>query len=69
MYRDFRLDYWWLWMKWDVAWYVERYLISRKVKAEHQRPHGKTESLGVPIWKWEEIMIDFITKLPRPRKN
>ena len=35
MYRDLRLDYWWPCMKRDVAWYVERCLTCRKVKAEH----------------------------------
>ena len=52
-------------MKQDVAWYVERCVICRKVKVEHQRPHGKTQPLDIPMWKWEDITMDFITKLPR----
>ncbi|KAI3701002.1 hypothetical protein L2E82_45643 [Cichorium intybus] len=39
MYRDLREDYWWPGMKRDVAWYVEKCLTCRKVKAEHQKPH------------------------------
>ena len=52
-------------MKRDVEWYVERCLTYRKVKAKHQRPHDKMKSLEVPIWKLEEITMDFIMKLSR----
>ena len=52
-------------MKRDIAWYVERCLTCNKVKAEHQRPHGKMQPLDIPVWKWEYITMDFITKLPR----
>ena len=41
MYRDLRLNYWWQCMKREIAGFVERCLTYRKVKAEHQRPHGK----------------------------
>ena len=56
-------------MKRDVAWYVERCLICRKVKAEHQRPHGKMQPLDIPVWKWEDITMDFITKLPKTARG
>ena len=52
-YLDLKRDYWWPCMKRDVAWFVERCLTCRKVNAEHQRPHGKLQSLEVPEWKWE----------------
>ena len=39
------------------------------VKAEHQRPHGKLQPLEIPIWKWEQITMDFITKLLRTAKG
>lgn len=65
MYRDLRPNYWWPHMKQDEDWYLERFLTCKKVKAEHQRPHRKLESLDIPVWKWEEIMMDFITKLLR----
>nr|KAJ0200734.1 hypothetical protein LSAT_V11C600310350 [Lactuca sativa] len=69
MYRDLRPDYWWPCMKRDVAWYVERCLTCRKVKAEHQRPHGKMQPLDIPVWKWEDITMDFVTKLPRTARG
>ena len=65
MYRDLRLSYWWPCMKREIAWFVERCLTCRKVKAEHQRPHGKVHMLPIPMWKWKEIAMEFITKLPR----
>ncbi|KAJ9546700.1 hypothetical protein OSB04_019243 [Centaurea solstitialis] len=36
-----------------------------EVKAEHQRPHGKLQPLEIPVWKWEQITMDLITKLPK----
>nr|GEY41757.1 reverse transcriptase domain-containing protein [Tanacetum cinerariifolium] len=35
------------------------------VKAEHQRPSGLLVQPAIPIWKWENITMDFITKLPK----
>ena len=40
MYHDLRESYWWHGMKKDVARYVEECMTCRKVKAEHQKPHG-----------------------------
>lgn len=34
-------------------------------KAEHQRPTGTLQPLLIPEWKWEEINIDFVTRLPK----
>ncbi|KAJ9547405.1 hypothetical protein OSB04_019948 [Centaurea solstitialis] len=69
MYRDLRTDYWWPGMKREVARYVESCLTCLKVKAEHQRPHGKMQPLEIPEWKWENLTMDLITKLPKtPRK-
>ena len=56
-------------MKRDVAWFVERCLTCRKVKAEHQRPRGKMQLLDILLWKWEDITMDFITKLPRTARG
>ncbi|KAJ0468424.1 putative nucleotidyltransferase, Ribonuclease H [Helianthus annuus] len=64
MYQDLRYKYWWLGMKRDIALYVGRCLTCARVKAEHQRPSGLLEQPPIPIWKWERIAMDFITKLP-----
>ncbi|GJU51417.1 putative reverse transcriptase domain-containing protein [Tanacetum coccineum] len=36
-----------------------------KVKAEHQRPSGLLVQPEIPQWKWDNITMDFITKLPK----
>ncbi|GJW64787.1 putative reverse transcriptase domain-containing protein [Tanacetum coccineum] len=35
------------------------------VKAEHQRPSGLLVQPAIPEWKWDNITMDFITKLPK----
>nr|GEW28932.1 putative reverse transcriptase domain-containing protein [Tanacetum cinerariifolium] len=49
----------------DIATYVRKCLTCAKVKAEHQRPSGLLQQPKIPVWKWERITTDFITKLPR----
>ena len=56
-------------MKRDIAWFVERCLTCRKVKTEYQRSHGKLQPLEIPMWKWERITMDFVTKLPKTAKG
>ena len=65
MYQDLRTQYWWSGLKKDVTDYVSKCLTCSKVKAEHQRPSGLLVQPEIPIWKWENISMDFITKLPR----
>nr|GEZ15768.1 putative reverse transcriptase domain-containing protein [Tanacetum cinerariifolium] len=36
-----------------------------KVKAEHQRPSRLLVQPEIPIWKWDNITMDFVTKLPK----
>ncbi|GKB26503.1 putative reverse transcriptase domain-containing protein [Tanacetum coccineum] len=38
---------------------------ARKVKAEHQNPSGLLVQPKIPQWEWDNITMDFITKLPR----
>ncbi|GJS33059.1 putative reverse transcriptase domain-containing protein [Tanacetum coccineum] len=35
------------------------------VKAEHQRPSGLLVKPEIPQWKWDNITMDFVTKLPK----
>ncbi|KAI3742503.1 hypothetical protein L1987_60187 [Smallanthus sonchifolius] len=65
MYQDLRQQYWWPGMKRDIALYEAKCLTCSKVKAEHQRPSGLLEQPKIPVWKWENLAMDFITKLPR----
>ncbi|GKB51800.1 putative reverse transcriptase domain-containing protein, partial [Tanacetum coccineum] len=65
MYQDVKKLYWWPNMKADIATYVSKCLTCARVKAEHQRPSGLLVQPAIPEWKWDNIMMDFITKLPR----
>ncbi|GJX11091.1 putative reverse transcriptase domain-containing protein [Tanacetum coccineum] len=38
---------------------------SHQVKAECQKPSGLLVQPKIPMWKWERIMMDFVTKLPK----
>nr|GFB74611.1 putative reverse transcriptase domain-containing protein [Tanacetum cinerariifolium] len=61
--QDMKKLYWWSNMKADIATYVSKCLTCAKVKAEHQRPSGLLVQPKIPEWKWDNITIDFVTKL------
>ncbi|GJR34355.1 putative reverse transcriptase domain-containing protein [Tanacetum coccineum] len=65
MYQDMKKLYWWPNMKADIATYVSKCLTCAKVKAEHQRPSGLLVQPEIPEWKWDNITMDFVTKLPK----
>ncbi|GJS09837.1 putative reverse transcriptase domain-containing protein, partial [Tanacetum coccineum] len=65
MYPDMKRLYWWPNMKADIATYVSKCLTCVRVKAEHQRPSGLLVQPEIPEWKWDNITMDFITKLPK----
>ncbi|GJU02203.1 putative reverse transcriptase domain-containing protein [Tanacetum coccineum] len=65
MYQDMKKLYWWPNMKANIATYVSKCLTCAKVKAEHQRPSGLLVQPEIPQWKWDNIMMDFVTKLPK----
>ncbi|GKC43484.1 putative reverse transcriptase domain-containing protein, partial [Tanacetum coccineum] len=63
MYQDIKKLYWWPNMKADIATYVSKCLTCARVKDEHQRPLGLLVQPEIPQWKWDNITMDFITKL------
>ncbi|GJT84218.1 putative reverse transcriptase domain-containing protein [Tanacetum coccineum] len=65
MYQDMKKLYWWPNMKADIATYVSKCLKCAKVKAEHQMPLGLLVQPEIPQWKWDNITMDFVTKLPK----
>ncbi|GKA60988.1 putative reverse transcriptase domain-containing protein [Tanacetum coccineum] len=52
-------------MKDEIATYASKCLTCAKVKAEYQKPSGLLVQPMIPVWKWENITIDFVTKLPK----
>ncbi|GKB52757.1 putative reverse transcriptase domain-containing protein [Tanacetum coccineum] len=65
MYQDVKKLYWWPNMKVDIAAYVSKCLTCAKVKAEHQRQSGLLVQPEIPQWKWDNITMDFVMKLPK----
>nr|GEU31256.1 putative reverse transcriptase domain-containing protein [Tanacetum cinerariifolium] len=65
IYQGMKKLYWWPNMKANIATYVRKCLTYAKVKAEHQMPSGLLVQPAIPEWKWDNIMRDFITKLPK----
>nr|GFC40526.1 reverse transcriptase domain-containing protein [Tanacetum cinerariifolium] len=57
--------YWWPNMKFDIATYVSKCLTCAKVKAEHQKSSGLLVQPKIPEWNWDNITMDFVTKLPK----
>ena len=56
-------------MKREIAEHVAKCQTSQRVKAEHQRPGGLLQPLEIPLWKWDNITMDFVVGLPRTTKG
>nr|GEY81619.1 reverse transcriptase domain-containing protein [Tanacetum cinerariifolium] len=65
MYQDLKKLYWWPNMKAKIATFVSKCLTCAKVKIEYQKPSGLLVQPKIPQWKWENITMDFVTKLPK----
>nr|GEY75277.1 putative reverse transcriptase domain-containing protein [Tanacetum cinerariifolium] len=65
MYQDMKKQYWWPNMKANIATYVSKCLTCARVNAEHQRPSRLLVQPVIAEWKWDNITMDFITKLPK----
>ncbi|GJY35126.1 putative reverse transcriptase domain-containing protein [Tanacetum coccineum] len=65
MYQDLRRLYWWPKMKEKINTYVSKCLTCAKVKIEYQKPSGLLVQPEIPQWKWENITMDFVTKLSK----
>nr|GFC62540.1 hypothetical protein [Tanacetum cinerariifolium] len=63
MYQDVKKLYWWPSIKADIATYVSKCLTCARIKAEHQMPSGLLVQPAIPESKWDNITMDFITKL------
>nr|GFC43076.1 putative polyprotein [Tanacetum cinerariifolium] len=46
-----------------------RCLIYHQVKIEHQWASGLLQQLDIPVWKWDEISMDFVIGLPQTQRR
>jgi hypothetical protein len=61
-------QYWWTTMKIKIARYVAKCDTCRRVKAVHMKTTGPLQSLPILTWKWEDISMDFVVRLPKTSK-
>nr|GFB42598.1 hypothetical protein [Tanacetum cinerariifolium] len=43
--------------------------LDKQVKIEHQQDSGLLPPLDIPVWKWDELSMDFVTRLPRTQRR
>jgi hypothetical protein len=60
MYQDLKKKFWWNGMRRIIVEYVAQCPSCQLVKVEHQRPIGQVQPLEIPMWKWDQIAMDFV---------
>nr|GEX71040.1 reverse transcriptase domain-containing protein [Tanacetum cinerariifolium] len=61
MYQNMKKLYW----RPNIATYVSKCLTCAKGKSKHQRPSRLLVQPKIPEWKWDNITIDFVAKIPK----
>ena len=56
-------------MKRDVTDYVSKCFTCQQVKAEHQVPSGLLNLIQISQWKWDNIVMDFVSSLPLTQRK
>jgi hypothetical protein len=51
-------------MKVDIAKYVAECDTSHRMKASHLKSACVLQPLSIPMWKWDDISMDFVMGLP-----
>jgi hypothetical protein len=69
MYHDLKPLYWWTRMKRKIARYVSECDTCQRIKASHLKSAGALQPLSIPLWKWDDISMDFIVGLPSTSRH
>jgi hypothetical protein len=64
MYHDLRQQFLWTRMKRKIARYVSECDTCWKVNVDYMKLGGLLQHLSTPDWKWDDISMDFIVRLP-----
>ena len=59
-----RRSFYWRGMAGDIRNFVLECAVCQLEKGEHQLQRGELQPLRIPERKWQEVTIDFITKMP-----
>ena len=62
-------SFFWPSLEADVREYVGRCEICQTTKAGNTKPLGKTKPLEIPTQRFQQISIDFVTKLPETKRK
>lgn len=68
MYQDSIHNYWWPCMKMDIDSYVEPDFIE-KSRSNINDLTKKLQPLDISLWKWEQINMHLITKIPKTTRG
>ncbi|GKE76034.1 putative reverse transcriptase domain-containing protein, partial [Tanacetum coccineum] len=55
----------WVPLKGDVRTLIMDKAYTSRLRLSIKRPSGLLQQPKIPVWKWEGIAMDFVTKLPR----
>jgi hypothetical protein len=69
MYEDLKQNFWWSNMKVDITKYVAECDTCHRMKASHLKSTGVLQPLSIPMWKWNDISMDFIVGLTLTAKK
>jgi hypothetical protein len=69
MYQDLKQNFWWSNMKVDITKYVAECDTCHRMKASHLKSTGVLQPLSIPMWKWNDISMDFIVGLTLTAKK
>ena len=59
-----RRVFYWKGMTVDIREFVESCPISQTEKSGHALTRGQLQNMNIPVEKWQEVSIDFVTDLP-----
>jgi hypothetical protein len=64
-YHRVKKDFFWYGLKTDVQRFVAECLVCQQNKVETIKTPGLLQPLSIPSQRWEEVSMDFITRLPK----
>ena len=69
MISAIKRDVFWPKLKAKIVMFIMKCQEFHPVKAGHQHPLGLLQLLSILEWKWEVISMDFITGIPKSKKQ